>query len=280
MIGNVAARLKMVFEQDLKCPSARSWCKQACQTLAFWGGYLIFGGLGSAISIVCLPLAAVFRGERARRFGQRFISRLFAFFVWYLRTTGLLELEASDLFRLRNSRGLVIVANHPSLLDVVFIVSQLPHVCCLMKASLVRNVVLCGTAKLAGYVDNSSAAGLVRTCEDRLLSGGNLLIFPEGTRTHGRELGPFKMGFALMAQRTQAPVQTLLIKINSNFLGKGWPFFKQPPFPIRCSIRLGERFVPGDDLDAKHFGRRIEEYFAGALGQHKSPAVLLTCHEV
>jgi 1-acyl-sn-glycerol-3-phosphate acyltransferase len=107
--------------------------------------------------------------------------------------------------------------------------------------------------------------GLVKKCEERLKEGANLLVFPEGTRTVGGELLPFKMGFALVAVLTRSPVQTIIITAESNYLGKGWPFFKKPAFPLRYSLRLGQRFQPGPGSDAKNFGGAVENYFRERL---------------
>ena len=140
--------------------------------------------------------------------------------------------------------GLIVVANHPCLLDAVLMVSQLPKAVCLMKGSLARNIIFSGTARLAGYVHNKSGLGLAKKCEERLNEGSNLLVFPEGTRTVGGKLLPFKMGFALVAVLTRAPVQTVIITTESGCLGKSWPLFKKPVFPVRYSLRLGRRFQP------------------------------------
>src|SRR6185503_2915325 len=94
--------------------------KEALQTVAFFGAYLIFGLVGCVASVACLVPASFFHGVQAHRFGRRLIHRLFAFFVGYLRTCGLLELEANELSVLKNSRGLILIANHPCLLDAVF----------------------------------------------------------------------------------------------------------------------------------------------------------------
>lgn len=257
-------------------PAKARWLKRVSQTGAFLGAYFIFAVLGSVVSVAALVPAALFRGLQANRFGQRLICGLFAFFVGYLRACGLVKLDTGELSALRNCRGLILVANHPCLLDAVFIVSQLPHVVCLMKRSLVRNIVLCGTAKLAGYVDNTSGVGLVKTCEARLKQGANLLIFPEGTRSTGGDLLPFKMGFALIAGLAQSPVQTVIIAADSHYLGKGWPLFRKPTFPARYALRLGKRFDPSPGLDAKSFGCEVERYFRRTLPQRVGPAAPLS----
>jgi 1-acyl-sn-glycerol-3-phosphate acyltransferase len=143
----------------------------------------------------------------------------------------------------------------------------LPPTVCLMKGSLARNVIFSGTARLAGYIHNKSGLGLVKKCGERLKEGANLLVFPEGTRTAGGELLPFKMGFALVAVLTRSPVQTIIITAESGCLGKGRPLFKQPVFPVRYALRLGRRFQPEPCGDAKTFGDEVENYFRKTLSQ-------------
>ncbi len=225
----------------------------------------MFAVVGSLVSVICMVPAVLFRGARARGFGQKLIHKLFRFFLGYARTFGLVELDASELSELRKTDGLIVAANHPCLLDAVMLVSQFPQAVCLMKGSLARNVIFSGTARLAGYINNKSGLGLVKKCEERLREGASLLVFPEGTRTMGGSLLPFKMGFALVAVLTRSPVQTVFITADSNFLGKGQPLIKRPVFPLRYSLRLGQRFQPAPGEDAKTFGGRVENYFREEL---------------
>jgi 1-acyl-sn-glycerol-3-phosphate acyltransferase len=260
--AGVAGLQNMIFER--MTTHTKNWSK-GLQTVAFFGAYLMFAAVGSLVSVICMIPAVLFRGARARGFGQKLIHKLFRFFVGYVRAFGLVELDAGELPDLRESGGLIVAANHPCLLDVVLMVSQMPQAVCLMKGSLARNIVLSGTARLAGYIHNKSGLGLVKKCEERLQEGANLLVFPEGTRTVGERLLPFKMGFALVAVLTRSPVQTVFITADTNFLGKGRPLFKRPVFPLHFSLRLGRRFQPEPGEDAKIFGSRVENYFQERL---------------
>ncbi|MDD5140185.1 MAG: lysophospholipid acyltransferase family protein [Verrucomicrobiales bacterium] len=264
----------MIFER--MATHTKNWFKGVLQTAAFFGAYFLFAAVGSVVSVICIVPAVLFRGVRARAFGQKLIHALFRIFAGYLRASGLLELDADELSRLRDSNGVIVAANHPGLLDAVLMVSQMPRAVCLMKGSLARNIVLSGTARLAGYIHNKSGLGLVKKCEERLNEGANLLVFPEGTRTVGGKLLPFKMGFALAAVSTLSPVQTVIITADSNCLGKGWPLFKKPAFPVRYSLRLGERFQPEPGEDAKHFGGTVENYFQKTLSSPGEKTVSAT----
>jgi 1-acyl-sn-glycerol-3-phosphate acyltransferase len=243
----------------------KNWFKDVLQTAAFFGAYLMFATVGSLASVICMVPAVLFRGVYARRFGQKLIHVLFRFFLGYARAFGLVKLDAGELAGLPAGGGLIVAANHPCLLDAVMMVSQFPQAVCLMKGSLARNVIFSGTARLAGYINNKSGLGLVKKCEERLEEGACLLVFPEGTRTVGGRLLPFKMGFALVAVLTRSPVQTVFITADTNFLGKGWPLFKRPVFPLHYSLRLGRRLQPVPGEDAKTFGARVENYFRERL---------------
>lgn len=246
----------------------KNWFKSIWQTAAFYAAFLIFAVVGSLASVVCLIPAVLFRGARARGLGQRLIHALFRFYVGYLRALGLVEVDARALAELRAGGGLIVAANHPCLLDAVLLVAQMPQAVCLMKGSLARNIIFSGTARLAGYVHNQSGLGLVKKCAARLHEGAHLLVFPEGTRTVDGELLPFKMGFALVAVLSRAPVQTILITAESGCLGKGRPLFQRPDFPLRYSLRLGARFQPEPGQDAKQFGGLVEKYFRETLSKN------------
>lgn len=253
-------------------PQADGWRLGLLTYLWFPLAYLIFGVVGLLSSLLGLGLAWVLPPRLGQPLGQRMIQRLFAFFVWYLQRTGLACFDFHDLTSLRDWRGGILVANHPCLVDVVFLISRLPRVFCLMKTGVLSNLVLCGTARLAGYVDNQSGRGTVMQCTTRLRAGDTLVIFPEGTRTVAPRVNPFKLGFALISQLSGAPVQTILIESNSPFLGKHWPFLKPPSsFPLRYSLKLGQRFCSPPEATAKEFGRVVENYFRATLPSAANP---------
>jgi 1-acyl-sn-glycerol-3-phosphate acyltransferase len=100
-----------------------------------------------------------------------------------------------------------------------------------MKAPIWDNPVLGGAARLMGYIRNDAPINMVRQAADDLAAGVPLLVFPEGTRTRRKPVNAFKGGFALIAKRAGAPIQTVFIETDNPFLSKGWPLFKKPTFP-------------------------------------------------
>jgi 1-acyl-sn-glycerol-3-phosphate acyltransferase len=187
-----------------------------------------------------------------RRFGeplgQFMIMAGFRFFVALMKLSGIIKCDLRALDRLRGQASLVIIPNHPTLLDAVLVISRLPRVVCTAKARLLRNPFLGGGARMAGFIRNDVPTRLIREGVQQVRAGRQLLIFPEGTRTGAAAVDDFKGGFALIAKRVGAPVQTVFIESNSRFLGKGWPLTRKPEFPLRYRVRLGPVVTVEGDL--------------------------------
>ena len=237
--------------------------------LKAWLGVLLvwLGCISLAWNLAAAVLRLFLRGRVARRVGRAGISHGYRFYWACARASGLIRLEADALDALRDEAGgLIIAANHPSLLDALMIVARLPRSGCIMKSALRRNPFLGAGAALAGYVPNDSTRTMVRQAVERLHEGWQLVVFPEGTRSPapGR-IHPFSRSIALIAQRAQVPVQTVVIETDSPYLGKGWPLWKLPPVPIVFRARLGERFAPGDD--AEGLSARMEASFHRELSR-------------
>ena len=230
-----------------------------------------FHGVLIAFAIVFLgwnPPALFLRWVLPRRaapgVGQAVISAGFRLLLGVMRAAGLAQFDLTALDALRDEPGLIIAPNHPSLIDVMLIISRLPRVVCITKASLLDSLTLGAGARLAGYIRNdASQHRLIRDAADAVRSGRQLLIFPEGTRSTADPIGPMRGGFALMARKAGAPVQTVLLESNTPYLRKGWGLLRQPPFPLFYRARLGRRFVVQGDQAA--FVQQLDAYFRSEL---------------
>ncbi|MFC0389199.1 lysophospholipid acyltransferase family protein [Muricoccus vinaceus] len=209
-------------------------------TLAFYAAVLLVGSSFLVWGLIACPLSVLLPPRTGRRLGRRVITGGFQWLLRAMERLGIVELDLSALSPLREARGLVVAPNHLSMLDVMLVVSHLPDAVCIMKAGLERNPAL-GGGQLAGYIPNDDPRRVIARATEALRSGANLLVFPEGTRSPDGGLNPFHPGFALIARRAGAPVQTVLIESNTRYLGKGWPLWRRPDFPLRYRARLGER---------------------------------------
>jgi len=136
------------------------------------------------------------------------IQRMSAVFVNILQSLGLIFFSTHGP-PLSSIRGHLIIANHPSLLDALFIIAATQNLCCIVKADLLKNPFTRYIVKLAGYIPNQSETLLADSARV-LASGTNLLIFPEGTRNTSDEQLNFKRGAANIALSTGCPVSPVV----------------------------------------------------------------------
>jgi 1-acyl-sn-glycerol-3-phosphate acyltransferase len=212
------------------------------------------------IALVLLPLLPRAAG---RRVGRAAIARGYRWYWGVVERCGMMSLRAEALDALRDEPRLIVAANHPSMLDAPMIVARLPASFCVMKASLLRNPLLGPGARLARYIRNDTPLGVVRNAVNHLREGGQLVWFPEGTRTTRQPLNAFRPGVTLIAKMAGAPIQAVFIDTDSPYLGKGWPPWRLPPLPIRFSVRLGRRFDPA--ADPARLLEDLESYFAAGV---------------
>jgi 1-acyl-sn-glycerol-3-phosphate acyltransferase len=224
---------------------------------------LMLGAMSLAWNLVALALYPLLPRALGRRWGRAMISRGYGLFWRAAACSGMIRLDTEALGGLRDEPGLIVVANHPSMLDALMLVSRLPRSACVMKGSLMRNPFLWPGARLARYIRNDSPLGTVRLAVEDLRRGGQLVLFPEGTRTTLVPINPFHSGFTLIAKLAQAPIQAVFIDTDSPYLGKGWPLWRLPPLPIVFRVRLGRRFAPAQDHAA--LLAEIEAHFAAGV---------------
>ena len=236
---------------------------------AAWGTLLM--ALGAALfvliaftwALAALVLSVVLPGRAGRKAGRYGAMWGFRIFLTVMEALGAWELDLDEIDALRGQGPLVIAPNHPCLLDAVFIVSRLPDAVCVMKRSLLGTFLLGPAARLARYVRNDSLLRLATSAGGELRDGGQLLLFPEATRSTAKPTGPFTDAVGAVARRACVPVQTVLIEADSAFLGKGVSPLARPRFPLHYRARLGRRFEAPTDVRA--FTAELERYFAREL---------------
>ncbi|MDF3835588.1 lysophospholipid acyltransferase family protein [Cupriavidus basilensis] len=235
----------------------------AAEHAAFYAGLLLLASLSllwTPFAVICRWILPAAQGQRLGRFAN---MGMFRFYLWALAAMGACRFDLRELDSLRGGPPLVLAANHPGLLDALLVLSRLPGVACIMKAGVVDNPFLGAGARLARYIRNDTTVGMIRRAVQELREGGQVLVFPEGTRTIRRPVNAFKGGVGLIAKRAGVPVQTLFIETDSPFLGKGWPFFRKPDMPVCYRVRLGRRFDPPES--ERGFMAELAQYYEAEL---------------
>jgi 1-acyl-sn-glycerol-3-phosphate acyltransferase len=236
-----------------------SFLKRQFQRVLFYVLLAHLGAMSLTWNMVSLVLYPFLSRPQGVVVGRAAISSVYRGFWACAQWLGLMRLDCTALDALSRDAGLIIAANHPSMLDAMLVIARVPRGICIMRASLMHNPFLGGGARLARYIRNDPPRGMIRSCVANLKAGGQLVLFPEGTRTVAAPINPFRPGITLIAHMAQVPIQTVVIETESRYLGKGWPIWRIPEFPVVIGMRLGQRFAP----EADHQGllKRIEAYF-------------------
>ena len=156
-------------------------------------------------------------------------------FIKLMRALGLLT-YSFDIQTMREAQsGYIVMANHPSLIDAVFILAANKDVSCIVKSALWNNFFTGAVVQLAGYIPNNDADA-VSIAAEKLKAGENILIFPEGTRNEYDEQLDFKRGASNIAVAANAPILPVLIKCNPRALQKGEKWYHIPDGGSHFSI--------------------------------------------
>jgi 1-acyl-sn-glycerol-3-phosphate acyltransferase len=214
----------------------------------------------SVLALVCYPLLSRRRGTAFGRFG---IMAGFRLYSWTLSLTGAYRLDLRAIDALRDGPPVLLVPNHPSLIDALLILTRHPNLVCVMKKELMRNLFLGAGSRLARYIPSGQPRQMIKECVAELGRGGTVLLFPEGTRTTRPPVNPLTGSVGVIAKHARVPVQMLIIETDSPYLSKGWTLFRVPSLPITYRVRLGKRFDPPGD--AASFVEELEREFTAEL---------------
>jgi 1-acyl-sn-glycerol-3-phosphate acyltransferase len=239
--------------------------------------FFIFGIGGLLLRVLVFPVLNLLVRERRLRIAvaRDVIRLMFRGFVGLMRVLGVLRYDFVGLERLDRS-GLLILANHPTLIDTVFLMAFVKRADCIVKSGLWNNPFTHGPVRAAGYINNGNGPELIEQCIASLREGNNLIVFPEGTRTAASGAIHFKRGAANIAVRGMQRVTPVVINCIPPALGKGDKWWMVPPcracfrIEVREDIDI-EQFVAAADsegLAARRLTDYLQDYFAGESKHH------------
>ena len=136
--------------------------------------------------------------------------------------------------------GVILASNHASFLDPPIVGSGLKRpINYLARKSLFRypgiNWLLRQWQSVPVDRDGGGAAGL-KTILDRLLAGGAIILFPEGTRTKDGKLQPARSGIGLTVIKSDAVVIPCRTFGTFECYSRKWKFHR----PIRLAVKYGK----------------------------------------
>ena len=233
--------------------------------------FALFGLGGVVLSVLILPCQRLLYrdlGVRQRK-ARYLVHKAFRFFVSVMDTLGVIGFHVHNPAAFKQLQGQLILANHPSLIDVVVLIAVVPRADCVVKAHLFRNPFMRGVIKSTGYISNADPEGLLSDCNASLAQGNNLIIFPEGTRSDAGKLQRFKRGAANIALRCASPITSVLITMRPSTLTKGTPWYKVAATKAHFSMMIApQQPVPWPhdsqeplSMQTRELTKYLENYF-------------------
>lgn len=234
--------------------------------------FTLFSVGGLLLSLIWFNLLLIVQrdGLRRRQIARSSIARSFRCFLRFCRFVGVYDYQILGAEQLRQDRGCLIVANHPSLIDYVMIASVLPEMDCLVKAELQHNIFFRGVIRAADYLINSEADTLLPDSQQRLARGDTILIFPEGTRTRYGEPLQLQRGAANIAVRAGCDLRVVHITCTERMLDKQSRWYQiplvKPLFTVRVKSRIASQAFSEAEEDAQPLAaRRLTRHLQQAL---------------
>lgn len=233
---------------------AGDWLDRRWRQFATGLSFAIFGSVGVLFGVTLFPAVCLTARDPAgaKRRAQRVVWGWFWTFSRIMRGLGVISWEIHGAERLRTP-GQLIIANHPTLIDVVLLIGHIPQVDCIVKKALFRNPFTRMPVQWAGYIANGGSDAdptqLIEDCAATLRRGNSLMIFPEGTRSVPGAPIQIPHGAARIALGAGAPVLPVSIRCTPLMLEKGRPWHDVPPRPGHFVIEVGEPYSVQPYLD-------------------------------
>jgi 1-acyl-sn-glycerol-3-phosphate acyltransferase len=229
-------------------PRFLTWPVDVAVTVALW----IYFTLGFVVLVAPLYLlAAALATDRARAC-QRLNSLFFRGFFRLCRILMPAQRWEVDP-ALADVAGSVVVCNHLSYLDPLLMIALFPRQTTVVKDRMFRIPILGGVLRLSGYLASTSPGpDAERTLEQLermpafLAGGGNLFVFPEGTRSRDGAVGPLNAGAFKIARLCRAPVAVAAIENTQRLFTPG-RFLFNACRANTITVRLLARLTPAYD---------------------------------
>ena len=187
----------------------------------------VFGVGAVILAVFVFPFIRLFTLRR-KDFGvvaRAYVSHTFRVFLGFLNLlhVSIRKVENEDDYR--NIHSKIIIANHPSLLDFVYIMSLVPNSTCIVRGGLTKTP-LRGVIKQAYITNTTTFEDMCLECKKLTDMGCNVIIFPEGTRTPRHGKNNYKKGAARIALYCGCDVQPIFIGGSDKYgLGKHDPLW-------------------------------------------------------
>ena len=200
--------------------------------------------------IIFPPLKLFFKGQRLAEVYSDIIHYSWKFFTNIIMFFGLFRLDIKNIEEIKNIKNKVIVATHPSFIDIVILIGLIPRSTCFVKKELAYNPILKNLVNSIFITNELELEELKIQSKKMLDMGFNLIIFPSGIRHRRDEFPKIKKGASLVALNAQKNIVPIRFFADGDFLFINKPFYDADDHLITFEIEKCEE-IDVDNLDAE-----------------------------
>lgn len=183
--------------------------------------FFVFGLGCVLVSSAIFPIILLlYKSDKQRRIFVNTIHITWRAFVWLMCVLRLIKVKCNSRSELKKLKGTIVIANHPSLIDVVILVSLIPNSVCVVKNSLFHNVFVRKVIQKIYLSNTMQPDEFITRAADVLNNDYNIIIFPEGTRTIPNRPVHLHRGFAYLQIATKKDILPIKIVNSPAILGK------------------------------------------------------------
>lgn len=184
------------------------------------------------IGWVIFPILALrYKGSERRRKFASIIHNSWKFFIFVMEKSKEIKVNITG-GSLADIKGKVVVASHPSLIDIILLIGNMPNSLCLVKNGILKNPFMSNIVKSLYIINDIDPEVFQKSCLDALNEGYNIIIFPTGTRTLPGEDVKIHKGAAQIAIASGVDIVPIKIQTDVPFLMKH-----------HCPLDAGDRTV-------------------------------------
>ena len=233
-------------------------------------GFFAFG-LGALLLSVAFPVLRLLPRPRCQQLSRSALQGVLRTYLALVSGLGTISYELHGVERLGRP-GQLIIANHPTLIDALFLIAFTPQAVCVAKGALFRSFLIRNVIAATGYISNELTADMIESAATALRAGECLIMFPEATRTRVGEPLLFQRGAANIGVRAATQVTPVYITCHPITLTKAEPWYRIPPRRAHFTLRVGEDFSlaeyranPSIPLGSRAFNELLQANFEREL---------------
>lgn len=187
---------------------------------------IAFLGIGAVIlryTVMIFPMVFIKDEDKKFKTCSVILRKSWIFYLGILKFFRIAEIHIEDLDKIKSIKNSIIISTHPSLLDIVILIANIPYTTCFAAEKIGRNPFFKPMADLLFVLESRNIDEWLEKSLMFLNRGFNIVIFPMGGRHQLHEHPKIRKGAMLLAQKSGRNIVMLKIENDFDFLAKGKP---------------------------------------------------------